>query len=134
MKRELYPDNWETIARSIKVAANWSCEFCGKPCRPPGVKLYNTEQWLSSNHPKWLSELFEAIDDEEFGVISIPKPQRFTLTTAHLDHNPANCSSENLKALCAPCHCRYDAQHHINSRRKNRLKRQEELGQLTLEL
>jgi formate-dependent nitrite reductase cytochrome c552 subunit len=26
------------------------------------------------------------------------------LTVHHKDHNPANCSPENLIALCAPCH------------------------------
>jgi len=38
------------------------------------------------------------------------------LTVAHLDHNPANCDDNNLKALCQRCHLRYDAeQHKINA-------------------
>lgn len=41
-----------------------------------------------------------------------------TLTVAHLDHNPENCADDNLKAMCAPCHLRYDAQHHAETRRK----------------
>lgn len=43
---------------------------------------------------------------------------KFTLTVAHLDHNPANCASENLKAMCAPCHLRYDAKHHAETRKR----------------
>lgn len=43
-----------------------------------------------------------------------------TLTTAHLDHNPQNCNKENLKAYCAPCHLRYDAQHHAETRKKKK--------------
>lgn len=39
-----------------------------------------------------------------------------TLTVSHQDHNPANCSDENLRALCAPCHLKYDAQHHVETR------------------
>lgn len=43
-----------------------------------------------------------------------------TLTVAHLNHQPMDCRPENLKALCAPCHLRYDAQHHAESRRKRK--------------
>lgn len=45
---------------------------------------------------------------------------RLTLTVAHLDHDPANCALENLRALCAPCHLRYDAGHHAVTRRARR--------------
>lgn len=41
-----------------------------------------------------------------------------TLTVSHRDHNPANCAADNLRALCAPCHLRYDAKHHAETRRK----------------
>lgn len=30
-----------------------------------------------------------------------------------------DCRTENLKAMCAPCHLKYDAQHHAETRRKN---------------
>ena len=40
-----------------------------------------------------------------------------TLTVAHMDHNPSNCDPDNLRALCAPCHLRYDAGHHAETRR-----------------
>jgi len=46
-----------------------------------------------------------------------------TLTVAHLNHKPWDCRRENLKALCAPCHLRYDAKHHAETRRKNRERR-----------
>lgn len=42
---------------------------------------------------------------------------RNTLTVAHLNHRPEDCRSENLMALCAPCHLRYDARHHAETRR-----------------
>ena len=31
-----------------------------------------------------------------------------TLTTAHMNHTPEDNRRENLRALCAPCHLRYD--------------------------
>lgn len=42
---------------------------------------------------------------------------RRTLTVAHLDHDPTNCRCDNLAALCAPCHLRYDAGHHAETRK-----------------
>ena len=42
-----------------------------------------------------------------------------TLTVAHMNHKPEDISPGNLKALCAPCHLRYDAKHHAETRRKN---------------
>lgn len=43
-----------------------------------------------------------------------------TLTVAHLNHAPEDCRSENLKAMCAPCHLKYDAAHHAETRRKKK--------------
>lgn len=43
-----------------------------------------------------------------------------TLTVAHMNHIPEDISPNNLKALCAPCHLRYDAKHHAESRRKQK--------------
>lgn len=53
---------------------------------PPGISQKDTEQWLKDNYPEWLPQLYKDVED-----VKIPKYQRFTLTTAHLDHNPANC-------------------------------------------
>lgn len=43
-----------------------------------------------------------------------------TLTVAHLNHIPEDCREENLKALCAPCHLKYDAKHHAETRKLKR--------------
>ena len=86
MNRKLYPANWKQIAFSVKEAAFWKCENCGKQCRKP-------------------SEPFDT--------------HKNTLTVAHLNHIPQDVRPENLKALCAPCHLRYDAKHHAETRRQN---------------
>ena len=43
-----------------------------------------------------------------------------TLTVAHLNHKPEDLRPENLCAMCAPCHLRYDAQHHAETRKERR--------------
>lgn len=45
---------------------------------------------------------------------------RNTATVAHLNHVEMDCRPENLICACAPCHLRYDAKHHAESRRKNK--------------
>lgn len=42
---------------------------------------------------------------------------RRTLTTAHCNHRPMDCRPENLAALCAPCHLKYDAKYHAKNRK-----------------
>lgn len=83
MRRDLYPKDWESIAARVKRRVEYRCEECSKECRRPGEKM--ADRWPEEGH-------------------------RRTLTVSHRDHNPRNCSDENLRALCAPCHCRYDAQ------------------------
>jgi hypothetical protein len=63
------------------------------------------------------------------GQWRLAKPQQFGLTVAHLNHVPSDCRRENLKALCAPCHCRYDLK---QMGLKRRLKA-ERMGQLRIE-
>ena len=45
---------------------------------------------------------------------------RRTLTVAHLNHQPEDCRPENLKAMCAPCHLRYDSRSHAETRKRRR--------------
>ena len=75
MDRTKYPAAWDEIARSVKDAAGWKCELCGRQCRFPG---------------------------DPFDT------HRRTLTTAHINHVEADCSDENLVALCPKCHLAYD--------------------------
>ena len=59
---------------------------------------------------------------------------RRTLTVAHLDHDPANYSDENLRALCSRCHLQYDAKHHARNAAHTRRRRQEARGQGALDM
>ncbi len=108
MNRKLYPDNWESIAIDVKTAANWTCQECGRPCRKPGQKIEDFAEWLETEAIEWFPDLWDTKIDDELGEILVCRMHRFTLTTAHLDHVPANCEPNNLRAWCFPCHARYD--------------------------
>ena len=125
MDRSLYPDNWEELALSIKTEANWCCTECGRPCRQPGESPEDAIARIErSNHPK-VSELWDVVEDAE----PVARLGRFTLTVAHLDHEPENCDLTNLRALCAPCHGTYD----LKQMGRKRVLKAERAGQLRLE-
>lgn len=114
MNRELYPPNWEEIAQAVKDEADWICEECRRPCRRPGE---SRDDFLLRIPGPWVDDLYDSVVTDSGRL----KWQRFTLTVAHLDHDPANCDRSNLRALCAPCHCRYDLS---QMARKKRLKQE----------
>lgn len=127
MDRSRYPANWDEIAQAVKDEANWQCEDCHRPCRRPGVSW--VDFCLQILETRWFADTCEEVHDEETGEWGVvERRQRFTLTVAHLDHVPENCDRRNLKALCAPCHCRMDLK---AMQTKKRLKA-ERLGQLSL--
>ena len=133
INRALYPDDWDAIALEVKNQADWECEHCGRPCRPPGRDWADFVMYDLSILSQWERETSEEVYDDETGEWGyVEKPQRFTLTVSHKDHDPGNCDRANLQALCAPCHLRYDAAHHAATRKRNRRKKQECEGQLTL--
>jgi hypothetical protein len=133
MDRSLYPEDWEAIAFRIKEDAQWTCQQCHRPCRRPGEtvdELTTRLAELDPNEVTWLADLYaEGYDITTGTTTQVVKPQRFTLTVAHLDHRPANCHPLNLKALCAPCHCRYD----LSQMSLKRQLRAERAGQLRLD-
>ena len=54
------------------------------------------------------------------------------LTVAHLNHDVADNSDENLAALCQRCHLTYDAKLHAMHAAETRRKKQVEAGQMEL--
>lgn len=118
MQRHLYPQNWEQIAYQVKQKAEWKCEECGRECRRSGEPVSEFTERIATGR------LSECPVVAEF----LEKPTRFVLTVAHLDHRPENCQRSNLRALCVPCHCRYDLS---QMARKKALKLERE-GQLNL--
>ena len=125
-----YPPNWPDIRRSILQRSRWLCEFCGVAdhawiVRGEGnryrVITYEDEEG-NPEDPMRL-EVATCCDNE--------KVVRVVLTIAHLDHQPENCDPENLRALCARCHNRYDKAHRQSNARRTR---REKAGQLEMGL
>lgn len=84
-----YPPNWRSEIRPrILIRANNCCEFCG-------IKNGSTAQSAKG------------------------KDYKIVLTIAHLDHDETNhdVSDDRLRALCQPCHLKYDAEEKARRRR-----------------
>lgn len=118
MNRSLYPDNWGQIALQVKAESGWICEQCGRACKMPNEDEFSFMKRIQTGR---LSECPVIREYLEF-------PRRWVLTVAHLDHRPENCDRSNLKALCAPCHCRYD----LSQMARKKMLKAERAGQLTL--
>jgi hypothetical protein len=103
-KAALYPPDWTLIANDVKIAANWECQ---------GIDRYpNCRARHGERHPITGS--------------------RVVITVAHLDHNPAHCARENLRALCQRCHLTYDAELHALSAMTTKQRRLRAAGQQLL--
>ena len=134
MNQSNYPSNWKAIAFSVKEQANWVCQECGRPCRKKGVEWSSFVEWILNEFgpSAWYSETCDEISDDSGMLGILERPQRFTLTVAHLDHNPMNCSEDNLKALCSGCHLKYDKFQHAKNASATRAKKKISEGQLKL--
>jgi 5-methylcytosine-specific restriction endonuclease McrA len=115
MKRELYPKNWEEIALAVKNENNWTCAQCGKICRKPGERLALFCKRIN-----------------EWRVVA-KQPQSFMEAYAdYPDRDSANCTRDNLIALCAHCHLKLGIKQHTQSRKTNQIEQQETAGQLNI--
>ena len=54
------------------------------------------------------------------------------MTVAHLDHDTTHNSDDNLACLCRVCHLRYDVDFHTQTRRRKRIERLINSGQMWL--
>lgn len=124
MKRHLYPPDWEAISARTRQRAGDKCEFCGVPNGAVIVRrASDPSQWQDATvEDAWM----EDADFADSKLITI------VLTVAHLDHNPANCADDNLRALCQRCHLRYDAKHHARNAGETRRRKRMERGQAEL--
>lgn len=124
--RARYPANWPEISARIRARAQNRCEWCGVANHalggrlrdgtwcdavPRGEKLYGLV-WPKPGTVSWCID--KDCDTHELRIV------RIVLTVAHLDHQPENCTEENLKALCQRCHLRYDQAHHAQTAARTR--------------
>lgn len=125
-----YPPNWKKIATQIKNEAGWICQQCDRPCRKPKQPWMDFVEGLQET--EWYNQTCDEVSDDSGLSTLIERPQRFTLTVAHLDHNTQNNRRDNLKALCSGCHLRYDAKLHAKNASATRCRKREALGQISL--
>jgi hypothetical protein len=112
--RSRYPSNWRKVSLTIRRVAGWRCEWC---------KIENGAPLPGG------------------------REGRVVLTVAHLGtpyadgrpgdkHDKHDIRRENLAALCARCHLRYDLDEHIQHARETRQRKKREqayaAGQVSL--
>lgn len=104
-KRILYPKNWPEISAAIRKRADNRCEFC---------KVENGAKGWRDKFGEFhkLRELATTVSIRDLRLMTGKRIIAIVLTVAHLDHNPANCDPDNLRALCQSCHLNYDLKHH----------------------
>ena len=96
-EKSRYPKNWKDISLRIRERAENRCECVGECGLHPWGRCV-----------------------EKQGRKAFFAKGKIILTTAHLDHQPENCSDDNLKAMCQRCHLRYDRFHHAETSKKTR--------------
>jgi hypothetical protein len=99
-----YPKNWNEISAEIRKRAGNRCEFCGVENGAKG--------WRDKHGEFHQLRYFFAASVRDLRLMTGKRIIAIVLTVAHLDHNPANCGPDNLKALCQACHLGYDLKHH----------------------
>ena len=115
--RDRYPKDWREFSQRTRDAAGNCCQACGVE---NGRMIYRGSHEL---RPAWRyvnDSVFMpsrcAFDGSELHGTTWDDfqarkggPARVVLTVAHLDHQPENCDTRNLRAWCQRCHNAYDA-------------------------
>lgn len=96
--RERYPENWHSEIRpKILTRDKFKCQNCNIK---QGTQGYYDKQRNFIECDEWL---------KNWAIKQGFKVQKIFLQIAHIDHNPMNCSDENLKSLCPACHLKNDS-------------------------
>jgi hypothetical protein len=106
-----YPANWPVVRARIQDRARNRCEQCGVANGAWGYRVdgvfhrVNKRQTIEvvRSGREWVRPPFWLGQHRIIVIVC---------TTAHLDHQPENCSDENLRFWCQRCHLRYDHAHH----------------------
>ena len=118
--RWLYPIDWPQLSAFIRFGrAKGRCEICK---RPHGRVVFHLGdgRWWDDEGATWRSGRGRALSRMSGGPHSIKDGSLATtkvaLAAAHLDHDPTNNRSRNLKALCQRCHMLHDRSEHRRRR------------------
>lgn len=113
-----YGPDWALVSHRIRFErAKGRCEACGRPHRHI-ICVLEDGRWIDpASDGQWYTPLGEPIREPPSADLWSVRLVRVVLTTAHLDHNPANGADANLAAWCQRCHLAWDLQHHLANRR-----------------
>lgn len=108
MDRKRYPEDWEAISRRIRERAGGRCECAGECGHDHSIE--------PTGDPAAWGYRCNARDGRPNPVTG----RTVILTVAHLNHTPADCRPENLRAMCQRCHLSYDRPRHLATQARNR--------------
>jgi len=115
----LYPADWSQIRARIQQRAGNKCEQCGVENYAIGGRAKDGTWMPASPEEKMLRLVYPEPGTHAWcrlgGTTAFLRIIRIVCTTAHLDHNPANCADDNLRFWCQRCHLAYDAEHHAQT-------------------
>ena len=90
MRRELYPDNWESISLLVRARSGGQCE-CRGELAPKGCGLHRGKRC-----------------EERQGTKARWARGKVVLTVHHQDGNKAGKDKKKMLAMCQRCHLRAD--------------------------
>jgi hypothetical protein len=110
--RWLYPIDWRPLSQTVRFdRAGAKCEGCSRPHLRRVVHL-GDGRWWDADIRCWRSDRGKRISMRAGFALASVRVTYVVLACAHLDHDPGNSASSNLKALCQRCHMIHDAAEH----------------------
>jgi hypothetical protein len=110
--RWLYPIDWRQLSQTVRFdRAGAKCEGCSRPHLRRVVHL-GDGRWWDADIRCWRSDRGKRISMRAGLALASVRVTYVVLACAHLDHDPGNSASSNLKALCQRCHMIHDAAEH----------------------
>lgn len=119
-----YPADWPAVRERILKRAGYRCEHPGCLARQYSVGIWHPPiegdrdwkwfpLWGQNDNPRTYQEARQMAAEIDYDRSEEgPKPLVIVLTIAHLDHQPENCTDDNLRAMCQRHHLAHDHDHH----------------------
>ena len=125
-----YPIDWQQLSAVIRFEhARGQCEQCGRP-HGQIISHLGDGRWFDAEQETWRDGQGRVITWLDYrDYLGGLKQTKVVLATAHVNHDPTDNRTRNLRALCQRCHLLHDREEH---RRRRRLtyRRRRALGDL----
>lgn len=102
-----YPENWKDIADEVRWRDNDRCAICNVENSSPIIRLPDGSR-VEHDGQRYDAE-GRPLPTAPKALLAQGKHVTVRCAAAHwYDHNPQNCTLENLKFACQQCHNRHD--------------------------